>query len=263
LIGYACALPASRLGNAAAAGPTAASERLFSAFRRYSRYGDCMAFNDAYDDYEQSERVQKWLRQNGLSIVVGVVIGLIAIFGYQQWRGHRATHQLMASGLYQQLQGVLDTGNANAADMLIQQLMKDYADTPYALFAVSDRARRQAQDKQFDKALDSLSWAEQHAPSPALKALTEVRMARVQLGKGNAQEALSVLDRMPANSYAVESQELRGDALVKLGRRDDALKAYQAAVNAAGSEISQENEQVKFEVQMKIDDLATAGKQGA
>jgi predicted negative regulator of RcsB-dependent stress response len=169
----------------------------------------------------------------------------------------------MASGLYQQLQGVLGTGNANAADMLIQQLMKDYADTPYALFAVSDRARRQAQDKQFDKALDSLSWAEQHAPSPALKALTEVRMARVQLGKGNAQEALSVLDRMPANSYAVESQELRGDALVKLGRRDDALKAYQAAVNAAGSEISQENEQVKFEVQMKIDDLATAGKQGA
>ena len=100
-----------------------------------------MAFN-AYDDYEQSERVQKWLRQNGLSIAVGVVIGLIAIFGYQQWRNHRVGHQMLASSLYQQLQGVIDTGNTNAVDVITQQLMKDYADTPYALFAVSDRARR-------------------------------------------------------------------------------------------------------------------------
>jgi predicted negative regulator of RcsB-dependent stress response len=216
-----------------------------------------MAFN-AYDDYEQSERVQKWLRQNGLSIAVGVVIGLIAIFGYQQWRNHRADHQLQASGLYQQLQTVLDTGNTNAVDVIIQQLMKDYSDTPYALFAVSDRARRQTEDKQLDKALDSLAWAEQHAPSPELKALVQLRIAHVQMAKGNAQESLNALDRMPPKSYAIEAQELRGDALVKLGRRDDALKAYQAAVSAMGPNVSQDNE-----VQMKIDDLATAGKQGA
>jgi predicted negative regulator of RcsB-dependent stress response len=216
-----------------------------------------MAFN-AYDDYEQSERVQKWLRQNGLSIAVGVVIGLIAIFGYQQWRNHRVGHQMLASGLYQQLQGVIDSGNSNAVDVITQQLMKDYADTPYALFAVSERARRQVEDKQFDKALDSLAWAEKNATSPELKALVQLRIAHVQLAKGNAQEALNALDRMPANSYTIESQELRGDALVKLGRRDDALKAYQASVSAMGAHASQDNE-----VQMKIDDLATAGKQGA
>lgn len=216
-----------------------------------------MAF-DAYDDYEQSERVQKWLRQNGLSIVVGVVIGLIAIFGYQQWRNHRVAHQTEASGLYQQLQSVIDSGNANAIDVLTQQLMNDFADTPYAMLAVSDRARRQVEDKQLDKALDSLSWAEQHANNPELKALVELRIAHVQLAKGSAQDALSALDRMPADSYAIVSQELRGDALVKLGRPDEALKAYQAAVKAMGPNAQQGNE-----VQLKIDDLATAGKQGA
>jgi predicted negative regulator of RcsB-dependent stress response len=216
-----------------------------------------MAF-DAYDDYEQSERVQKWLRQNGLSIAVGVVIGLIAIFGYQQWRNHQASHQQAASGLYQQLQTVIDTGNTNASDALAQELMNNYSDTPYAMFAVSDRARRQVEDKQYDKALESLSWAEQHAPGPELKALVDLRIAHVQLAKGSAQDALSALDRMPADSYAIASQELRGDALVKLGRRDDALKAYQAAVKAMGPNVQQGNE-----VQLKIDDLATAGKQGA
>jgi predicted negative regulator of RcsB-dependent stress response len=216
-----------------------------------------MAF-DAYDDYEQSERVQKWLRQNGLSIVVGIVIGLIAIFGYQQWRNHRVAHQTAASGLYQQLQSVIDSGNSNAADVLVQQLMNDYADTPYAMFAVSDRARRQVESKQLDKALESLAWAEQHAPSPELKALVELRIAHVQMAQGNAQEALNALNRMPADSYGIVGEELRGDALVKLGRRDDALKAYQAAVKAMGPGVQQGNE-----VQMKIDDLAAAGKQGA
>ena len=224
--------------------------------RRLSRYGDCMAF-DAYDDYEQSERVQKWLRQNGLSIVVGIVIGLIGIFGYQQWRNHQASHQTAASGIYQQLQSVLDSGNTAMVDGLVQQLMNDYSDTPYAMFAVSDRARRQVEAKNYDKALDSLSWAEQHAPSPALKALVELRIAHVQLAKGSAQDALAALDRMPPNSYTIVSQELRGDVLVKLGRPDDALKAYQGAVKAMGPEAQQGNE-----VQMKIDDLATAGKQG-
>ena len=216
-----------------------------------------MAF-DAYDDYEQSERVQKWLRQNGASIAVGIVIGLIAIFGYQQWRNHRVAHQMEASGLYQQLQSVIDTGNTNAADVITQQLMNDFADTPYAMFAVSDRARRQVQDKQLDKALESLTWAEQHAPSPELKALVDLRIAHVQLARGDAQDALNALDRMPANSYAIASEELRGDALVKLGRRDAARQAYQAAVKAMGPSVQQGNE-----VQLKIDDLATAGKQGA
>jgi predicted negative regulator of RcsB-dependent stress response len=54
------------------------------------------------------------------------------------------------------------------------------------------------------------------------------------------------------------SQELRGDVLVKLGRPDDARKAYQAAEAALGGDAQQGGD-----LQMKIDDLAVAGKQGA
>ena len=216
-----------------------------------------MAF-DAYDDYEQSERVQKWLRENGLSIAVGVVIGLVAIFGYQQWKSHQAGHQAQAATLYQQAQTALSGGNVTMADADVDKLMKDYADTPYALFAVSDRARHQVESKQMDKALVSLNWAEQHASSPELKNMVALRIARVQLSMGNAKEALAALEPVPADAYAIVAQELRGDALVKLGRRDDALKAYQAALKAMGDGVQQNNV-----VQMKIDDLATAGKQGA
>ncbi|MFC4526662.1 tetratricopeptide repeat protein [Dyella halodurans] len=214
-----------------------------------------MAF-EAYDDYEQSERVQQWLRQNGLSIVVGIAIGLVGIFGWQQWNKHKAGHEAEAANLYQQIQAAVSSGKVEGADTLTEQLLKDYTDTPYAMFAVSDRAQRQVQANQLDKAVESLNWAESHADNAELKALTEMRIAQVLLAQGKGADALAALDRMPLKSYEGSAQELRGDVLVKLGRPDDARKAYEAAKSALGENAPQS-------VQMKIDNLAVAGKQGA
>ncbi|MDR3446821.1 MULTISPECIES: tetratricopeptide repeat protein [unclassified Dyella] len=214
-----------------------------------------MAF-EAYDDYEQSERVQQWLRQNGLSIVVGIAIGLVGIFGWGKWNDHKAAHQADAANLYAQIQVAAASGKADNADQLTDQLLKDYTDSAYAVFAVSDRAERQVQAKQLDKAIESLSWAETHASDANLKALAQMRIARVQLAQGKGADALAALDRMPPKAYTGVAQELRGDVLVKLGRPDDARKAYEAAKAAMGENAPQS-------VQMKIDDLAVAGKQGA
>lgn len=214
-----------------------------------------MAF-EAYDDYEQSERVQQWLRQNGLSIVVGIAIGLVGIFGWQQWNKHTAEHQLAAANLYQQIQVAAASGKSDNADTLTEQMLKDYADSAYAVFAVSDRAERQVAAKQLDKAIESLGWAESHASNDNLKALTQMRIARVLLAQDKGSDALAALDRMPPKSFEGVAQELRGDVLVKLGRPDDARKAYVAAKAAMGENAPQS-------VQMKIDDLAVAGKQGA
>ncbi|MEO8779482.1 MAG: tetratricopeptide repeat protein [Rhodanobacter sp.] len=216
-----------------------------------------MAFEE-YDDYEQSELVQKWLRENGMSIVVGVVIGLVGIFGWQQWRNHQARNESVASQLYEQAKVAQLTGKPDLAKQLTAQLQKDDAKSPYALFAVSDLARQQVQDKQLDKAAASLQWAESHAAEPPLKALTLVRIARLDLVRNQPKAALVTLDRMPAGSFQSIAQELRGDALVKVGRLDDARKAYQAAISALSEDAPQ-----RGALQMKLDDLAVAGKQGA
>ena len=219
--------------------------------------GDCMAFED-YDKYEQDDLVRKWLRENGMSIVVGVLIGLVGIFGWQQWRGHQERNQSVASQLYEQARVAQLTGKPEVAMQLTAQLQKDYAKSPYALFAVSDLAKQQVQDKQLDKAAASLQWAESHAAEAPLKALTLVQIARLELVRDQAKDALATLDRMPAGSFQGMTQELRGDALVKVGRMDDARKAYQAAISALSKDAPQ-----RGSLQMKLDDLAVAGKQGA
>ncbi|MGY3038740.1 putative negative regulator of RcsB-dependent stress response [Rhodanobacter sp. TND4EL1] len=216
-----------------------------------------MAFEE-YDKYEQSELVQKWLRENGVSIIVGIAIGLVGIFGWQQWRNHQARNEADASQLYQQVQSAQASGKTDMAAQLTDQLMKDYAKSPFAVFAVSDRAKQQVEAKQLDKAEASLEWAESHATQPGLKALTQLRMAQVEMASDNGKAALATLDKIPADSYQGLSQELRGDVLVKLGRPDEARKSYQAAMSALGEEAPQ-----RGALQMKIDDLAVAGKQGA
>jgi len=216
-----------------------------------------MAF-DEYDKYEQSELVQKWLRENGLSIVVGIAIGLVGIFGWQQWRNHQARNESNAAQLYKLAQVSLAANKSDAASVITDQLMKDYEKSPYAVFAASDRAKQQVQAKQLDKAEASLDWAAAHATDPALKSLTQLRKAQVELARDNGTAALATLDAIPANTYQGLAQELRGDVLVKLGRADDARKAYQAALAALKEQAPQ-----RGALQMKLDDLAVAGKQGA
>lgn len=216
-----------------------------------------MAF-EAYDDYEQNERVIKWLRENGLSIVVGVVIGLVGIFGWQQWRSHQARTAEAAAQLYQQLQVAQASSQADVATRLTDQLLKDYSKSTYAVFAASDRARQQVQAGQLDKAAASLEWAAAHVGNTALKPLIELRVAQVQLARNQSAQALATLDGIPPTSFSGMTQELRGDALVKLGRLDEARNAYQAAMTALSEQAPQ-----RGALQMKLDDLAVAGKQGA
>lgn len=212
----------------------------------------------AYDDYEQSEQVQNWLRKNGVSIIVGIAIGLIAIFGWQQWRSHQVTNQVEAGEIYQQIQSAQQAGRIADADKLTQQLESDYAKSPYAVFAAGDRAARMADAGQWTKARDSLKWAIEHAREPALKSLSQLRMAKVQLDAGDAKAALGTLDGLGDKAYRSMSGELRGDVLVKLDRPAEARKAYEGAL----AQLS-EDAPMRGVLQLKIDNLASAGKQGA
>ena len=216
-----------------------------------------MAF-DVYDDYEQGERVQQWLRKNGVSIIVGIALGLVLIFGWQQWKSHRAGKEQAAASEYSALQAAVAQNKTNEIDMRTETLMKDYSASAWSVFAAGERAQRNLMAGQLDKVGGDLEWAKAHASDETLKSLVDLRMAQLKLAQGKAQEAIAAVDAMKGKSFAAVAQELRGDALVKLGRQDDARKAYQAAIAAMGDSAPQ-----RGVVQTKLDDLAVAGKQGA
>ncbi|HET8900192.1 MAG TPA: tetratricopeptide repeat protein [Rhodanobacteraceae bacterium] len=211
-----------------------------------------MALED-YDEHEQSERVLQWLRENAAAIAGGIVLGLLLIFGLQQWRTHQAQHRADASGLYQQLQQADATKDQKAIDSLTMQLQDKYKDTPFAVFSAFDQARRALAAGKPEQAVTALNWAEAHAGDAALKSLAQLRIATAQLAAGKADASLATLAKLPATDYSGMAQELRGDALVKLKRNAEALKAYTTALASYDVGMPQRNL-----LQLKIDNLTTA-----
>ena len=214
-----------------------------------------MAF-EVLDEHEQGELVRKWLRENAMSIVVGVGLGLVLIFGWQQWKAHRAHQATEAALQYQALTTAAQAGKKDEVATIAQALRKDSADSVYAVLAALYQADEASSKGDLAAAAEALGWAQQHAGVDGLKSLAGLRLARVKLAEGDADGALKLLDATPKGDYAGLAAEVRGDALAKLGRADAARTAYQDALSsldptAPGRSL----------VQMKLDDLAAAPAQ--
>jgi predicted negative regulator of RcsB-dependent stress response len=216
-----------------------------------------MAF-EVLDEHEQGELVQKWLRENALSILIGVGLGLLLIFGWQQWRGHRLTHRLDGATQFDVFSADMDKKDVEAAKQIAAKLQSDYADTPYATLADLRLADDAAARGDHDAADKSLQGAYEHAGIDALKTLSGLYLARAEIAQKKAQEALDRLDKLPQAGYAAMRDELRGDALVALGRPDEARTAYTDALtnldpNAANHAF----------LEMKLTDLGSQEKKGS
>ncbi|MBS0516300.1 MAG: tetratricopeptide repeat protein [Proteobacteria bacterium] len=211
-----------------------------------------MAF-DVLDEHEQGELVRKWVRENWLSIVVGIGLGLVLLFGWQQWRVHRASRDMDAAVQYDALGADMTKKDYDAAKAIAAKLKSDYASTPYAVLAAMREAEIATQKGDAEGAWASLDWAWQQAGNGALKVAVGINLARVQLARGKAQEALDFIDKLPANGFEATTAELRGDALTALGRKDDARRAYAEAL--AKLEPGAPNRDF---VEMKLSDLGAA-----
>ena len=105
---------------------------------------------------EQVEKLKAWLKENGLSIVLGIVIGVGGIGGYNYWKHVQETTAAEASGHYTQMLDALETG---ADDDLQQQaniLLADYSSTEYALLAHLALARMHVDNGDFNAAETAL-----------------------------------------------------------------------------------------------------------
>lgn len=209
-----------------------------------------MAFED-YDEFEQGEAVRKWIKENGIAVIAGVVLALVLIFGWRQWQAHRKNHDVQAASQFSVVQDAVQRGNQQAMAAALGDLQKNYADTPYAVLGSAAVADYDVRKNELKTAATNLQWAVAHSDVPALKSLFTLRLVRVLLAQNQAQQALTALDGIPAGDYASLVAELRGDAQLQLGNPDAAREAYAQALAKLDKDAPQRNS-----VQMKLDNLS-------
>jgi predicted negative regulator of RcsB-dependent stress response len=220
-----------------------------------------MAFED-YDEYEQGEQVRKWIKENGVAVLVGVVLAFALLFGWRQWQAHRANTEIQAASQFAVVQNAVQAGNKQAMGAALGDLQKNYTKSAYASFASAAVAEYDVGKNDLKQAAQNLQWAVAHSKQPALQSLFSLRLARVLLADGKAQDALAALGKVPSGDFAAMAAELRGDAQLKLGKADAARTDYQDALAKLDKDAPG-----RSAVQMKLENLtqpkaASTGKQG-
>ncbi|MDX1518949.1 MAG: tetratricopeptide repeat protein [Gammaproteobacteria bacterium] len=184
-------------------------------------------------DEEQIEAVKQWWKENGLPIVLGLVIGLGGIFGWRGWQAWEQSQAQAASEIYQDLINDMREKNADGVRKGAQQLLNDYPSTAYAVYAALNLASLAVQESEFETARKHLEYARDHATGRELRLLAELRLARVMVAEGNEDEALALISGRDFGALSGIADELRGDILASKGDRQAAMEAYSSALAMA------------------------------
>ncbi len=204
-------------------------------------------------DEEQVEKLKAWLKENGLSIVLGIVIGVGGITGFNYWNHVQEENAAQASGHFTRMMTALEAGNEAELTQQADILIRDFAATDYALMAHLAMAKQQVEKAAFDAAEQSLQQVVGSAAQKPLAYVARLRLAAVQLELERHEQALGTLNADFPPEFSARVDELRGDAYVSLGKRSEAIEAYRKAQSA---ELGPANAEF---LQQKLDDLGARG----
>ncbi len=189
------------------------------------------------NEKEQWERVLAWLREQGPWILAGVAVALAVYGGWNYWQNRTQQRNLAAAARYEQVIDAFEHNDVNGGSRLADELVKAFPATAYADQANLAVARIQVENKQLDAAAARLQQVLASSSDPELALLARLRLARVELAQGNADQALKTLDAVKPGAFAARYAQVRGDALLANGDRDGALKAYRDARSSADATI--------------------------
>lgn len=203
-------------------------------------------------EVEQVERLKQWWRDYGTSAIIGIIIAIIGGFGWHYWQQYRETQLLEASVQYEQLLTSIVNGETATVENRANNLIDQYSHTPYAQLAALQLARQDIYQNKLADAESKLQWLIKHGNNPALRTVARIRAARVLAAENQPEKALDLLEKNNNKAYISAIEETKGDILVSMGKKLEALQAYQTAQKAfPGLEVMQPL------LQMKIDNLGT------
>jgi len=179
---------------------------------------------------EQVEQLKKWWDDNGKSAIFGVVLGLAAIFGWREWQGHTIRQVEAASEIYQQALTATNQNQVEQAREKANELLNNYGDTGYAVFARLILAHLAAEDADYNSAEQHLSAVLGTITNESLKHEITLRLARVHIANNKADQALTLLNRNDYGAFAAVYNELKGDAYASQSKHDEARQAWQQAI---------------------------------
>ena len=184
---------------------------------------------DYLSEREQWEQIKAWLRENGLWIIAGILVGAAGLGGWRWYQDHQDSLGMAASTKYTELQKAFGRGDRTQGMVILGELERDYASSPYVDQGKLIAAKVYVDSGDLDKAATELQSVSEKSKDPELAMLARLRLARVQIAQKKPDAALETLKGMQAGAFVARYHEILGDAYYAKGDKSAALKEYLSA----------------------------------
>jgi len=204
---------------------------------------------------ERLDAAKRWWKENGQSTIIGLVVGIAIILGWNFWQDHKKEQAGQASALYGQLIQAVAADKKDSAEKLAERIQQQYPKTEYAAYSGLLLAKIKVQQGDLAKAKAILKGIAAGS-NKELSNIANIRQVRLMLASGEYEQGLQLIndvDPATSSSFSGNYDELVGDLYVALDRLDQARTSYQKAL---------ENGYRSPLLQLKIDDLSAPEKVG-
>ena len=182
-------------------------------------------------DDEQVEALKKWWKENGKSVIGGIVLGLAIIGGWQGWQGWRQSTGEEASVMFDMLRQAVRNDQTEKAIEDGKRLIGDHGGTAYASFAGLELARLAYQKGEKTAARGHLQWVADTAPDPTLQEVARLQLGHLLLDMGEYDALRDLLGKAALAAFEGEFAVLRGDLARAQGDTAGAQAAYRQALD--------------------------------
>ena len=201
-------------------------------------------------DEEKGEEIKQWWRDNGTSVVMGLVFAVAVFMGGRYWQANQQSHLTLAANHYQQLTVFLADNKIDEATSVGDSLFSDFSDSPHAVFAAFELAKQSVSRDDLTAARSYLEWVIEHAELSAQKVTAKLREAQVMIQQGELSAAYRVVQQTEAGAFTSQFKELEGDILIAQEKYSEAEQAYRTVLSSLDS-----NDPRYMLVKLKLDDV--------
>ena len=185
------------------------------------------------EEQEQVDELKAYWKKYGNYITRGAIAFFVLYGLFQGWGYYQTKQSLSASELYQSIV-VLDEKNTKEIMQKSQSLMDDYSGAPYAGRAAILFAKASFAEGLKDKAKEKLDWASHNAKESATESIALIQLGQLLVEEKKYDEALKKANDVDNEGYLGLANDLKGDILNAMGKKDEAKKAYQEALKRFG-----------------------------
>jgi predicted negative regulator of RcsB-dependent stress response len=185
---------------------------------------------DYLTDDEQWEAVKRWIAENGVWVLGGVVLGAALLFGWRYYQGHQNGVALQAAAQFGEMTALLERNDRSKSRQIAAGIIKDFPKSPYADQAQLTIARLDVDEGQLPSAIAPLTQVMNNSKDAELRHVARLRLARVLTDQGKPDEAIKTLAQDTWGAFASRAHEVRGDAFYAKKDFKSAVAEYQAAL---------------------------------